>query len=110
MEGCKIKFLNKRPFKLPYIEKEIFVKLVRLGVNYNRSQGSYQIRKYNDVEKILDIISDILAQKVSFLQMCILCEKDLLCSDCRYYNACSTRDLPLQCVCQRCLKSGKLLS
>ena len=104
-----MKVLNKKSFKLPFIEKDIFVKLIRLGLGYNRSQASYYIKKYNDVEKILDTISDILdAEKISFLQTCILCEKDFLCSDCKYHNTCATKDLPLQCICQICLKNTKL--
>jgi len=104
-----MKVLNKKSFKLPFIERDRFVKLMGLGLGYNRGQRSYYIKNYNDVEKIIDTISDILdAPKISFLQTCILCGEDFSCSDCKYHNLCATKDLPLHCICQNCLKNAEL--
>lgn len=97
-----MKVLNKKSFRLPFIERTKFTKLMRLGLGYNKNQGTYHVENYNEVEKIIDIISDILdGEKISFLQTCILCGTDFPCTDCKYHNLCETRDLPLQCICEK---------
>ena len=104
-----MKVLNKKSFKLPFVERGKFTKLMRLGLGYNRSQGTYHVENYNEVEKIIDIISDVLdGEKISFLQTCILCGKDFPCSDCKYNNLCETKDLPLQCICENCRATPQL--
>ena len=100
--------LNKKAFKLPRVEKEKFILLLRLGLEYNREQGTFCISSFNSVEKLIDTISGVLnGEKISFLQTCLICGKDFGCSDCKYSELCSTRDLPFQCVCPQCLKEGK---
>ncbi|MCJ7560441.1 hypothetical protein MUO79_07460 [Candidatus Bathyarchaeota archaeon] len=100
--------LNKKSFKLPRVDKEKFILLLRLGLEYNRDQGSYCISSYNNIEKLVDTISSILnAEKVMFLQSCSLCGKDFPCPDCKYYDLCTTKNLPFHCVCPQCLKEEK---
>jgi len=100
--------LNKKAFKLPRVEKEKFILLLRLGLEYDREQGSFCISSYNNIERLLDTISSILNdEKVMFLQSCILCGGDFPCSDCKYYDLCSTKNLPFHCVCTQCLKEGR---
>jgi len=103
-----MRFLNRMSFKLPFIERDKFVKLIRFGVGYDRTRRSYYIKNYNDAEKIIDVISDILDEKISFLQKCILCRENFSCSDCKYCDSCGTKGLPLQCICQNCLGKTKL--
>ena len=98
--------LNKKSFKLPFMDKEKFLLLLRLGLE--RNQSFYCIKSYNNIEKLIDTISNILnGEKIMFLQSCLICDKDFACSDCKYYELCATRDLPFQCVCPRCLKEEK---
>ena len=100
--------LNKKAFKLPRVEKEKFILLLRLGLEYDREQGSFCISSYNNIERLLDTISSILNdEKVMFLQSCILCGRDFPCSDCKYYDLCTTKNLPFHCVCMQCLKEGR---
>ena len=68
--------LNKNAFKLPRVEKEKFVNLLRLGLEYNRDKNVYLIKSYNNIEKLMDTISSILGVEVVFLQNCIRCGKD----------------------------------
>jgi len=104
-----MKVLDKKSFRLPFIGKDRYVQLLRLGLGYNKGHSSFYIKNYNDVEKIIDTISDILdGEKISFLQTCILCGMDFPCSDCKYNKLCPTKDLPLQCICPNCLKNAKL--
>ena len=48
-----MKILNKNSFKLPFLEKEEFSKLIRLGVGYDKKIQSYNLQKIQNVEKIL---------------------------------------------------------
>lgn len=101
----KMVVLNKKSFILPRIEKEKFIRLLRLGLEYNRDQGFYCLKRFDNIEKLIDTLSNILnVEKVLFLQNCLLCGKDFPCSDCDYANLCMTKDLPFQCVCSQCLK------
>ena len=42
--------LNKKGFRLPRVEKEKWLLLLRLGLEYNREQGTYCVVSYNNVE------------------------------------------------------------
>jgi hypothetical protein len=100
--------LNKKAFKLPHVEKDTFVLLLRLGLEYNRELGVFSIGSYNNVEKLVDVISGILnMERVMFLQSCTICGGDFPCQNCKYYELCTTKDLPFHCVCPRCLKEVK---
>jgi hypothetical protein len=99
--------LNKKAFKLPRVEKDKFILLIRLGLEYNREQGAYSIGSCNNIEKLVDAISGILNEDVKFLQSCIICGRDFPCQDCKYYEMCTTKDLPFHCVCPQCLRGGK---
>ena len=103
--------LNKKAFKLPRLEKDKFILLLRLGLEYNRETGFYRIRDCNSIEKLVDTLSGILSgEKVTFLQSCIICGKDFPCQECKYYEHCTTKNLPFHCVCPQCLIEGKLLA
>jgi replication factor C large subunit len=60
--------LNKNGFKLPHVEKDKFVLLLRLGLDYSREKGLYSIRNYNNMDKLRDTLQDILKAEVSFTQ------------------------------------------
>jgi len=99
--------LNKKAFKLPRVEKEKFILLLRLGLEYNREQGVFSISSYNNIERLMDTISSILNTEVVFLQNCTHCGKDFPCGDCKYNELCATKNLPLSCVCPQCLRDRK---
>jgi hypothetical protein len=99
--------LNPKGFKLPRVEKEKFLLLIRLGLNYNREQSTYSINNYDNIEKLLETIGSILNDEIVFLQTCTRCGKDFPCSECKYNDLCTTRDLPFSCVCPQCLRDRK---
>jgi hypothetical protein len=98
--------LNKKSIRLPRVEKEKFLLLLRLGLDYNRDLGVYSVKNYNNVDKLLDAISDVLKSEVVFLQSCSVCGKDFPCSSCKYVELCTTKNLPFNCVCPECLIRG----
>jgi hypothetical protein len=99
--------LNKKAFKLPRVEKDKFVLLMHLGCDYNRDQGVFSIKSYNNIEKLMETISGILDNEVIFLQSCTRCGKDFACGDCKYDELCATKNLPFGCVCPQCLRDRK---
>ncbi len=100
--------LNKKAFRLPRVEKETFILLLRLGLNYNREQGTFCITSFNNIEKLTDTLTQILNDpSISFTQTCTLCGKDFPCQTCKYIETCATRNLPFHCVCPQCLKEEK---
>ena len=99
--------LNSKAFKLPRLEKEKFVSLMHLGLDYNRDQGTFSIKSYNNIEKIMEAIGAILGSEVVFLQSCTRCGKDFPCANCNYYEVCTTKNLPFSCVCPKCLRNEK---
>ncbi len=99
--------LNKKGFKLPRVEKDKFVSLMHSGLDYNREQYLFSIKNCNNVEKLMDTIGSILGSEVVFLQTCTRCGKDFSCTECKYGELCTTRDLPFSCVCPHCLRDRK---
>jgi len=99
--------LNPKGFKLPRVEKEKFILLMHLGLDYNREQGVFSVKSCNNIEKLMDTMSSILGTEVVFLQTCTRCGKAFSCSDCKYVDSCATKNLPLSCVCPQCLRERK---
>jgi len=99
--------LNPKGFKLPRVEKEKFVLLMHLGLDYNREQGVFSIKSCNNIEKLMEAIASVLGTEVVFLQTCTRCGKAFPCSDCKYSDSCATKNLPLSCVCPQCLSDGR---
>ena len=99
--------LNKKAFVLPRVERDKFIRLMRLGLEYNRTTGTFSISHFDNIEEVLDTISSILNEEAMFLQNCMICNKDFPCSECKYIDFCETKNLPFQCVCPQCLESGE---
>jgi hypothetical protein len=71
-----------------------------MGLGYD--EGSFYVKDYNNVEKILDFLSGVLGEEVAFLQTCMLCETEFQCRECKHNHVCPTKDLPLHCICEDC--------
>jgi len=100
--------LNKKGFELPRVEREKFILLMRLGLEYNRDRGVFCVSSYNNIEKLRDAVASILnVEEVAFSQSCSICGKDFPCAGCKYYESCDTKNLPFECVCPECLREGK---
>ncbi|MCL5878082.1 MAG: hypothetical protein M1540_09760 [Candidatus Bathyarchaeota archaeon] len=96
--------LNSRGFKLPRLEKEKFVNLLHLGLDYDRNAGLFSIKSYNNIEKVIETVGVILGDEVVFQQTCIKCGKSFGCKECSYIEVCTTKFLPFSCVCPKCLR------
>ncbi len=99
--------LNKKAFKLPFMDREKFLLLMRLGLNYDKASGTFCLKNFNNIEKLADTLAEILkVEEVTFTQTCAVCGKDFGCSSCKYLELCSTKNMPFQCVCAVCLREG----
>jgi hypothetical protein len=103
----KVIILNNKEFILPRVEREKFIRLMKLGLEYNRDKGTFSIKNFDNIKEAIDTISDILNDEVQFLQNCLMCHKDFPCSDCKYTDFCETKNLPFKCVCPQCLTGKK---
>jgi len=101
--------LNKNGFKLPRVDRDKFVALMRLGLDYNRDLNLFLIKSCNNIEKVMEAINAILGDDVVFMQNCIHCRKDFSCAHCKYNELCTTKELPFSCVCPNCLRDGSIL-
>ena len=99
--------LNFKGFKLPRVEKEKFLNLMHLGLDYDRNTMLFSIKSYDKIEKAIEAISDIMGDEVVFLQNCIRCGKAFPCKGCSYVDSCTTKNLPFSCVCPQCLRDRK---
>lgn len=101
--------LNSKGFKLPRLEREKFVNLMHLGLDYDRNTMLFSIKSYDNIEKVIDEISGILKDEVIFMQHCIRCGKSFVCKGCSYIDVCTTKNLPFTCVCPQCLREPQIL-
>jgi hypothetical protein len=99
--------LNSKGFKLPRLEKEKFLNLMHLGLKYDRNTMLFSIESYNNIEQLIDAVSDILGDEVVFQQHCIRCGRGFGCKECSYVELCTTKNLPFSCVCPQCLRDRK---
>jgi len=114
--------LDKKAFKLPYVDSQTYRELMRLGLRYDREQKMYnaEMLSLNEIGSVLDLLSRVLHDKVSFeqaasqpaknaptTQTCIGCGKKFACEECRYYELCETKGVSSGCVCGKCLEEGK---
>jgi hypothetical protein len=56
--------LNSKGFKLPRLEREKFLNLMHLGLDYDRSSMLFSIKSYDNIEKVIGEISSILKDEV----------------------------------------------
>ncbi len=115
--------LNKKAFKLPYVDSQTYRELMRLGLTYDRLQKTYSAEDLDEsnVDSVLELLSRILRDKVSFeqsnlngqksmpSQTCIVCGKNFQCSECRYFELCETKNTRSRCICGKCLEEGKAI-
>ena len=101
--------LNKKAFKLPRVDSSTWETVMRLGLQYDRAQLSYSVVSFNNIDKLLGILSEILNDTVCFTQTCLICGEDFPCQECRYYELCETKNLPFSCVCGKCLEEGRTI-
>ena len=101
-------FESRRRFKLPRVEKEKFMSLlIRLGLIIIESKAFSPLKATTTSKNSWTQSAAYLGSEVIFLQTCTRCGKDFPCSDCKYDELCTTKNLPFSCVCPQCLRDRK---
>jgi hypothetical protein len=118
-----MKVLEKKGFKLPYVDSQTYRELMRLGLRYDRQLKSYSAEDLDtaNADSVLAVLSRILHDEVCFeqskvpvqnrqaAQTCIICGKNFQCNECRYLELCETKNVSSSCVCGKCLEEGKTI-
>jgi len=94
--------ITKGGFKLPFMGKDRFIELMRLGLGYDRQSRTFFIEDVERAQELRGILSEILGEEVNFGQTCTICNSTFSCADCKFYESCPSRDVPLHCVCPTC--------
>ena len=112
--------ITKKGIKLPYVGKEKFAELMRVGLRYDKQTRMFRIEKTEYLEQIKNVLTEILKEPITFAQTCIICGREFPCTECPYEKICRSKDFPSYCICKNCLgkpelyrlyleKSGKLV-
>jgi len=103
-----VKVITKEGVKLPFMGKEKFIELMRLGMGYNRQRGMFFIEDLDRAEQVKAALSNILKDEVSFAQTCFFCRTDFPCTDCEFLSMCKSKDMPTYCFCKKCSDKPEL--
>lgn len=103
-----MRVLNKDGFKLPYLGRDRFIELMKMGLEFERGRNIFYVRDLNRAEEIKDALSGILKKEIAFPQTCLICGKEFLCLECKYYETCPSKDLPFHCICKDCSTKNDL--
>ncbi len=118
-----MKVLDKKGFKLPYVDMQTYRELMRNGLRYDRQLRSYSAEELDETRTndVLSLLSKILREQVCFeepkksvssnvvSQSCLICSKHFQCNECRYFELCETKNVPSSCICGKCFEEGKLV-
>lgn len=103
-----MKAITKEGFKLPFMGKDKFIELMRLGIGYDKQTRLFFISDLDRIEQVKTTLAQIMGEEVAFAQSCLLCGNPFQCDECRFYGECRTQDIPLHCICNTCLKKPDL--
>lgn len=98
-----IKISKGVPFKLPRVGSDIFAKLMRAKLKYDRKKGTFEITDNTNLPLVLSILNTVLKDEVVLELECILCSKSAGCSECEYADICDRSDVSSLCICKECL-------
>ncbi|MFQ5997861.1 MAG: hypothetical protein ACE5KO_00985 [Candidatus Bathyarchaeia archaeon] len=99
-----MKIITKDGFKLPFMGKDKFIELMKMGIGYNRQNGTFFISDMQRLDQIKATLTGILNEELGFAQTCAICFKTFSCSECKFFERCETRDIPLYCLCPDCFQ------
>jgi hypothetical protein len=98
-----IKLSKGIPFKLPRVGSDVFAKLMRAKLKYDRKKGMFEITDNTNLQLVLSILNAALNDEVILELQCILCSKSAGCSECEYADICDRSNVSSLCICKECL-------
>ncbi len=102
------RIITKDGIKLPFMGRDKFIELMRLGLGYDRQTRTFHIADFEHIDHVKATLTEILRDEVKIAQTCVLCRKFITCSECEYYHICGSPDIPAYCICQKCYSTPDL--
>ena len=97
--------LDPNGFSLPYVGKDKFVQLMRIGLKYDRAAGNFSVRRLDNLDAVEQSLSEIIAKPIKFerseepakagldgevAKECYVDSNQILCDRCDFKNDCPT--------------------
>jgi hypothetical protein len=100
-------FLDPTGFRLPYMGKDKFIQLMRIGLSYDRNSGNFVVRRLENLDSIEERLADIISKPVKFarrdqpieqtkgkyIKACYIDGQQKACDECGFVDACPTHTL-----------------
>ena len=114
--------LNPNAFNLPYMGKDKFIQLMRIGLKYDRASGKFSVRRLDNLDVIEQSLTEITSKPVKFersekpaeidligdfAKECYVDSTQIHCNDCDFKDDCPTHTLTTRkfCLCDETLAS-----
>jgi len=111
--------LEPNGFKLPYMGKDKFIQLMRIGLAYDRNRGMFAVRRLSNLDSIEERLGDVIGKPVKFerpeeapvqkggevVKECYVDGQQIPCSSCEFVDDCPTHTMTTLkfCLCDETL-------
>lgn len=111
--------LDPAGFKLPFMGKDKFIQLMRMGLRYDRSSGKFAVRRLDQLDSVESRLTDVLGKPVRFQRpeaatirsegairkLCYVDGRVALCANCQFIDYCPTHSVAEMefCICDETL-------
>jgi DNA polymerase III delta prime subunit len=115
--------LDPMAFKLSYMGKDKFIQLMRAGISYDRSNGTFAVRRLDNLDSIEERLSDILEKPIKFrrpqqaerevqgkvVKECYVDGQNIPCDKCEFVEDCPTHTIASLkfCLCDQTLSDPR---
>jgi hypothetical protein len=121
MQTGPAEMLDPAGFKLPFMGKDKFIQLMRVGVKYDSHQRVFSVRRMDNLDSLESSVSQIIGKPVKFMRpepiseqkgthqkttkMCYVDGREISCDACGFLEYCPTHFLEnmTYCLCTETL-------
>lgn len=104
-----MKIMLEEYFRLPRLGKDVFISLMKAGVEYERGKG-FRFTEGTDVPRAVGIIEAATDKKLELILKCYMDGKPAGCESCDYRYVCNRVEVSNYCLCDDCYKDDKTVS
>jgi len=117
--------LDPRSFKLPFMGKDKFIQLMRVGIKYDSHARAFSVRHIDNLDSVEGSISQIVGRPLKFLRQeivpeqkesssgitkaCYVDAREISCDACEFVETCPTHFLQdlKYCICTQTLSEAQ---
>lgn len=117
--------LDPRSFKLPFMGKDKFIQLMRVGIKYDSHARAFSVRHIDNLDSVEGSISQIVGRPLKFLRqeivpeqkesssgitkVCYVDAREISCDACEFVETCPTHFLQdlKYCICTQTLSEAQ---